>query len=68
LSYPKGRRGAKQEVLNRRARALLKDLIADRDGQSRIARIQQELSLCWTRGYANACQRGREPPDGTKPA
>jgi hypothetical protein len=52
-------------MLRGRAVALLKDLIHDKTSANRIARIQQELNLVYTRGYVLACKwREREPqPD-----
>jgi hypothetical protein len=63
LAYPKGRRGARGEIIDRRAVALLKDLVADKSGAaSRIERIRAELVTCWTQGYASACKwRDKKP-------
>jgi hypothetical protein len=63
LAYPRGKRGWRAEVIERRAATLLRDLVADKSGAaSRIARIKQELEIVWTRGHANGCQwRSRQP-------
>ena len=64
MSYPKGKRGANQEVLKSRAVALLKDLIRDRNAAERVARIMAELNTCYVRGYSLACRRhASEPQD-----
>jgi hypothetical protein len=70
MAYHKGRQGARGEVIDRRATQLLKDLVADKSGAaSRIDRIRQELTLCWTQGYASACKwRDREPQNGNAQA
>jgi hypothetical protein len=67
LSYPKGKRGANQEVLKSRAVALLKDLIAHKNAAERVARITQELNTCYVRGYSLACRRHASEPQDDSP-
>jgi hypothetical protein len=53
MAYPRGRRGARRELLRERSKALLASLIRDRDGAARLARIEEELLKSYTRGQIN---------------
>jgi hypothetical protein len=54
VSYKPGRRGARRELLRERSRSLLRDLIRDRDPDTRLARIEEALLKSYTNGQVNS--------------
>jgi hypothetical protein len=64
VPYPKGRQGQNQRVVERRAKELLKDLIANKNSAERLARISEELRRHWAYGYTSAWKwHSREQSD-----
>jgi hypothetical protein len=53
MAFPRGRRGANQELIAAHAKELLRSLIESRSTSTRLALIQQELLQSYQRGVIN---------------
>jgi hypothetical protein len=57
VAYPRGRRGARLELITARSKVLLRNLIETRNGNERLAMIKAELLAAYNRGAVNGDTR-----------